>query len=86
MAIPEPALESDISTVSADRGPLDDFFCWKFQIWYPSEDCVYRHRNRTYHECAGCFQGRMNLRHLEKGLNPPIVGLTTWRGARCAGS
>lgn len=54
------------------RGPRDDFFCWRFQVWYPSEDCVYRHANRTYRECAGCFQGRMNLRHIEKGSRPPV--------------
>lgn len=54
------------------RGPRDDFFCWRFQIWYPSEDCVYRHSNRTHRECAGCFQGRLNLRHIEKGDKPPV--------------
>jgi hypothetical protein len=55
------------------RGPRDDFFCWRFQIWYPSEDCVFRHSRRTYHECSGCFQGRMNQRYLEKGLKPPVL-------------
>jgi hypothetical protein len=55
------------------RGPRDDFFCWKFQIWYPSEDCVYRHANKTHRVCGGCFQGRMNLRYTEKGIQPPVV-------------
>lgn len=55
------------------RGPRDDFYCWKYRVWYPSEDCVYRHANRTYHGCTGCFQGRLNLRHLERGLSPPII-------------
>lgn len=67
-AKPAPAM-----TMSEDsRGPRDDFFCWRFQIWYPSEDCVYRHENKTYRECAGCFQGRMNLRHIERGVRPPV--------------
>jgi hypothetical protein len=56
------------------RGPRDDFYCWKFQIWYPSEDCIHRHANRTYPACADCFQGRMNLRYVEKGHKPPLVG------------
>lgn len=54
------------------RGPRDDFFCWKFQIWYPSEDCVTRHVHKTHRDCAGCFQGRMNLRHIEKGEKAPV--------------
>ena len=55
------------------KGPRDDFFCWKFRIWYPSEDCVYRHSNRTHPDCSGCFQGRMNQRHTLKGLRVPVV-------------
>lgn len=55
------------------RGPRDDFFCWKFEIWYPSEDCIFRHTRRTYAACAGCFQGRMNARHAERGLDPPVI-------------
>lgn len=55
------------------RGPRDDFYCWKFRVWYPSEDCIYRHTYRTYEACGGCFQGRLNLRHSEKGLAPPII-------------
>ena len=39
----------------------DDFFCWKFQIWYPSIDCAYRNLNRTCGPCADCAQGRRNL-------------------------
>jgi hypothetical protein len=55
------------------RGPRDDFYCWKFEIWYPSEDCIYRHSNQTYAACTGCFQGRLNLRYAGKGLPPPVV-------------
>lgn len=57
----------------ASKGCRDDFFCWKFRIWYPSEDCVFRHTNRTYPDCGGCFQGRMNRKFLEKGLPVPVV-------------
>jgi len=55
------------------RGPRDDFYCWKFEVWYPSEDCNYRHAHQTHPDCAGCFQGRMNLRYASRGLPPPIV-------------
>jgi len=55
------------------KGPRDDFYCWRFEIWYPSEDCAYRHSNQSYPACAGCFQGRMNLRYRAKGLPAPIV-------------
>jgi len=67
------AVAARTTLLQEGKGPRDDFFCWKFRIWYPSEDCTYRHTHRTYHGCAGCFQGRMNQRHLEKGLRAPVI-------------
>jgi len=57
----------------AAKGPRDDFYCWQFEVWYPSEDCAYRHSNQTFPTCAGCFQGRMNVRYISKGLKVPVV-------------
>ena len=52
------------------RGPLDDFFCHKYQVWYQSVDCVYRQRNETYTGCVDCFQGHLNARSLDRGVSP----------------
>lgn len=53
------------------RGPQDDFFCHKYQVWYRSADCVYRQRNETFPGCAECFQGHINSRSLDRGIAPP---------------
>jgi hypothetical protein len=50
------------------RLPGDDFFCWKFQIWYPSIDCAYRVKHRTCAPCSNCAQGRRNLERREVDL------------------
>jgi hypothetical protein len=42
----------------------DDFFCEKYEVWYPMRDCNYRVMHATYHGCVECFQGRVNLRRL----------------------
>lgn len=39
-----------------------DFYCWKYGVWYNLLDCCYRFDERTYEGCAGCGQGRLNLR------------------------
>ncbi|HKY30986.1 MAG TPA: hypothetical protein VJV23_00500 [Candidatus Polarisedimenticolia bacterium] len=44
------------------RGPHDDFYCQKYQVWYRLDDCVYRGLNRTYAGCVDCAQGKMNIR------------------------
>jgi hypothetical protein len=44
------------------RAPEDDFFCEKYEVWYPRSDCNYRVLHATYEGCSGCFQGRVNLR------------------------
>jgi hypothetical protein len=55
------------------RGPDDDFFCLKYQVWYRLEDCVYRGRNRTFSGCVNCFQGFLNIRSHEKGVAAPLI-------------
>jgi hypothetical protein len=44
------------------RPPGADFYCWKYGVWYNLLDCCFRHAFRTYSGCAGCGQGRMNLK------------------------
>ncbi len=53
------------------RGPRDDFFCWKFRVWYNLRDCVYRHAFKTHPECAECGQGELNLKLLGRVPAPP---------------
>lgn len=53
------------------RGPEDDFFCHKYQVWYRIKDCVYRGKNRTFSGCVNCFQGYLNIRSLDRGIKPP---------------
>src|SRR5262245_40355888 len=59
------ATQGEIS--EGTRGPGDDFFCNKYQVWYRMEDCVYRGRHKTFSGCVNCFQGYLNIRRLEKG-------------------
>jgi hypothetical protein len=44
------------------RDSGDDFFCQRYQLWYPSIDCAIRTRYRTSGGCANCDQGRFNLK------------------------
>jgi len=55
------------------RGPLDDFFCSKYQVWYRVEACVYRGRNRTFPGCVDCIQGWVNIRAVARGVRPPMI-------------
>lgn len=66
-----PAQPPANSIPEGTRGPEDDFFCHKYQVWYRAADCVYRQRNQTYDGCADCFQGHMNARCLDRGTAPP---------------
>ncbi len=50
-----------------------DFFCLRFQVWYPSADCAYRTRYRTYDGCWNCDQGRFNLKRHAGAASLPIV-------------
>jgi hypothetical protein len=47
---------------TAHREPGDDFYCLRYELWYPSIDCAIRTRYRTAPGCANCDQGRFNLR------------------------
>lgn len=51
------------------RSPRDDFFCWKYRVWYNLDDCVFRHAWKTTQTCAECEQGASNLKL--KGRIPP---------------
>ncbi len=53
------------------RGPGDDFYCWKFRVWYNLDDCIFRHSFRTTPECAACEQGASNARLTRRRLEPP---------------
>jgi hypothetical protein len=44
------------------RSGDDDFFCLRFQLWYPSRDGAIRTRYRTCDACLDCDQGRFNAR------------------------
>jgi hypothetical protein len=55
------------------RLPGDDFFCWKFQMWYRLKDCLVRHAYETTHECAECDQGAANLE-----ISGPPQSLPRW--------
>jgi hypothetical protein len=69
------ALPSD-RTRCSPRDPEDDFFCLRFQVWYPSFDCALRTRFRTCEGCRDCEQGRFNLkRHAPRLRNVrfPVV-------------
>ena len=50
------------------QAPGDDFFCVRYQIWYPSFDCAVRTRFRTCGGCASCDQGRFNLKRHARSL------------------
>ena len=53
------------------RHPEDDFFCNRFQVWYPSLDCAFRTRFRTSDGCLDCEQGRFNLKRHSRELDHP---------------
>ena len=73
----------------AERGPRahsDDFFCWKYRVWYNLEDCVFRHAWKTTKACADCEQGAGNLRLLGRIPDKPrwaaVLSLGGEGGAR----
>lgn len=59
------------------RGPEDDFFCLRYQVWYPSFDCAVRTRFRTSDGCGDCEQGRFNLKRHQQ-----LVDVTPFRFQR----
>ena len=50
------------------RGPADDFFCLRYQIWYPSPECAIRTKFKTSAGCLDCEQGRFNLKRHSAAL------------------
>ena len=44
------------------RDAEDDFYCLRYQVWYPSHDCAFRTHFRTSDGCLDCQQGRFNLK------------------------
>lgn len=44
------------------RGPADDFYCLRYQVWYPSPECAIRTKFKTSPGCLDCEQGRFNLK------------------------
>lgn len=53
------------------RSKEDDFFCWKYQVWYGLKDCVFRHGWQTTPECADCEQGAANMKLTGPPDKPP---------------
>jgi len=53
-----------MNTAKGQREPGDDFYCFKYQVWYRLDDCCFRHFYRTTPGCADCAQGEMNLLRL----------------------
>ena len=47
---------------ASHRDPGDDFFCIRYQVWYPSRDCAFRTKFKTAQGCLSCEQGRFNLK------------------------
>jgi len=52
----------------ARREAGDDFFCVRYQVWYPSFDCAIRTKHRTSEGCLDCEQGRFNFKRHESAL------------------
>ena len=50
------------------RDPEDDFFCIRYQVWYPSFDCAIRTKFHTSDGCRNCEQGRFNLKRHASAL------------------
>ena len=65
-------VEQDRPAVGAqacgDPGPGDDFFCLRYQVWYPSFDCAIRTKFRTSAGCLDCDQGRFNYKRHRPAL------------------
>ena len=49
--------------------PSDDFYCWRYQVWYNSYDCAYRTKFQTSPGCRDCAQGDGNLKRHQARLS-----------------
>lgn len=56
------SVELSLRQRTAHRGPFDDFFCNRYEVWYPSTDCAFRTKFHTSPGCLNCEQGRFNLK------------------------
>ncbi len=68
--------DGNVSFPLGTREPGDDFYCLRFEVWYPSYDCALRTRFRTSAGCLRCDQGRFNLkRHASalRGVRFPVA-------------
>jgi hypothetical protein len=65
----ENGLDAVVASRCAYRAPEDDFFCLRYQVWYPSFECAVRTRYRTSPGCLRCEQGRFNLKRHAPELN-----------------
>jgi len=52
----------------------DDFFCLRYQVWYPSVDCAFRTKFRTSAGCCDCQQGRFNFKRHSDALRDARFG------------
>ncbi|NJN65071.1 MAG: hypothetical protein HC882_09455 [Acidobacteria bacterium] len=53
------------------RGSDENFYCWKYQLWYSLRDCVFRHGWKTTEVCASCEQGASNMKLTGPPPPPP---------------
>jgi hypothetical protein len=61
------------------RDAEDDFYCLRYQVWYPSHDCAFRTHFRTSPGCLDCQQGRFNLkRHADSLRRAKHSFVTLW--------
>lgn len=64
------------------RLPDDDFFCLRYDVWYPSVDCAFRTLHRSADGCLRCEQGRFNLKRHRDSLRPRPFATRLDRGRR----
>jgi hypothetical protein len=65
----ETSPDAIVASRCAHRDSEDDFFCLRYQVWYPSFDCAIRTRFRTAPGCLRCEQGRFNFKRHAHALS-----------------
>ncbi len=70
--------DAPVALPEGTRQDGDDFFCLRYEVWYPSIDCAIRTRYRTSAGCLRCDQGRFNLKR-----HAAAVRGIRWRLAAC---
>jgi hypothetical protein len=61
-------VSSPAAPAASPRDPGDDFFCLRYEVWYPSFDCALRTAFDTCPGCRACEQGRFNLKRHRTAL------------------